>query len=67
MTTWIMEEIEPGHLVRKGELVRCGECRFQNEVGTDSGGQIKYCTLRCPMGEDDDYCSKGVRKDELQT
>jgi len=66
MTEWIMEEIEPGHLVRKGELVRCGECRFQNEVGTDSG-QIKYCTLRCPMGEDDDYCSKGVRKDELQT
>ena len=63
MTEWIMEEIEPHHLVRKGELVRCGECRFQNEVGASDGTQIKYCTVRCPIASDNEFCSSGRRRD----
>lgn len=62
MTDWIMREIEPGHLVRDGELIRCGECRFQSEAGSEDG-RITYCTLRCPIAGDEDYCSKGVKKD----
>lgn len=48
-----------------GKLVRCKDCKFQNEFGTLSGKNKKFCEINITgaLGEDKDFCSAGKRRE----
>lgn len=50
------------------EVVRCKECRFCKKYPTSDGGKMctnqEWNTVYYPPVEDDDYCSRGERRED---
>lgn len=46
-----------------GELIRCGECRYNNTI-SGYKGESKWCSILERMVKEEDYCSWAERKEE---
>ncbi len=50
------------------KVVRCKECRFCKKYPTSDGGKMctnqEWNTVYYPPVEDDDYCSRGERRED---
>ena len=47
----------------KGELVRCGECKYKSKRVRDIDDEIMYCDFRHNFVDKRGFCSGGERKD----